>query len=291
MILQQYLQRLLDVAYIDVYLSANDGARIDWPWRMQPVTEANYRYVDACDRYAVDSEPQSPAVDNQDVLDCAVQDDIGAGVVLLVDYFPFDVYREVPGPLYHKDGSVKDEADLAAFEELTDHYDSAYQASIDSVQRGLDLLADHPFDGDVWVPLQAPYVDSYRELGCPDRVAIGGLKDEPAAEKVAAARELRDAAGDDTWIHGLGFGVTDELAAALQDDPGLLDSIDYSSPVQDAKNVAVQSGDEVMSVIAARAGAQLIEDLRSVTPHPDPLDVDALQQLGFGDFTEVRADD
>jgi hypothetical protein len=254
----EYLRRLVDAAYVDLYLSAVDGHRIYWPWRMQPPAESSRAYRNACEHYIIDSEPQSPHVGNREVLDEAVR--VDADTVLLADYFPFEVYETELDP-------EQDPEAWESYQQVTREYANAYTASIHSVCEGLALADDHPFDGGVIIPLQAPHADAVWELPAHDRYAIGGLKDASASDhrRVDAARAVRDTAPD-AWIHGLGWGATEGVVAALHDDPQLLDSVDYSTPMQTAIQ-EVDVGDERMSVQAARAGARLIEDLRRFSPH------------------------
>jgi len=232
MIREEYLRRLVDEAYLDLYLSAVDGARVYWPWRMQPVHEANKRYRNACESYIVDSSFKDPGITNEDVLDTAAKLDAEAAVLA-------DVYQD-------KDATVR------------------------GVLDGLELADDHHYDGDIMVPLQAPHVECYRELeGQADLYAIGGVKDASDTEKIVAAKAVRAVAGPDLHIHGLGFGVTDRVVDAVRTQPELLDSIDYSTPVQNANSRAVEAGKERMSVVASRASATLIEDLRRISPYAE----------------------
>jgi hypothetical protein len=110
------------------------------------------------------------------------------------------------------------------------------------------------------------------------------LKDASDSVRIRAAEQFRDYAGTDVHVHGFGWGVSVDLAAAIRDRSTLLDSLDYSSPVQSSVT-DVTPGDERMSVTAAYAGARLVRDLREVTDHPDPPDGDAtVAQAGVMDF-------
>lgn len=239
MLRPEYLRRLIDHANVELYLSANDGARIYWPWRMQPPKEARKTYRDACERYIIDSDPQDDSVTATDVLDCAYR--LNAEVASLQD-----VYQD------------KD-------------------ATVDALLHGLEIADDHAYDGELLLPLQQPYVECYEELGRPDHlIGLGGLKDAQNWKRIDAARELRNHVGPDVWLHGFGWGPTDELARAIRDDATLLDSIDYSTPVQAVDYTQSSSGQERMSVVAAYAGAQLVRDLREVSTHteqPEPKDL------------------
>lgn len=248
MIREEYLRRLVDQSYVDLYLSATDGARLYWPWRMQPVHEATERYRNACERYIIDSSFSREDITNTDVLETGARLDAEAVVLT-------DVWHDV-------------------------------DATVDALVDGIERYHDHRFDGDVILPLQPPHAECYkrlRERGLGDGhiYAIGGVKDDPDRVKIRAAEDVYDIAGPETHLHGLGFGLTEELIAAIQHNPDLLDSVDYSTPVQSSMDGTVAAGEERMSVVAARAGAQLVEDLRRVTPYPD---AEATRRTTIGEF-------
>lgn len=229
MLREEYLRRLIDDAYIDLFLAGCDGARIYWPWRMARENGSLGKpYRNACEVYWVDSSIANPDYGNQDALDDAYRYD--AEAVLLADTM------------------------------------GDFEATIDAVAEGLNLADNHSFDGDVIVPLQSPYADAYREFaGASDYYAIGGLKDAPDSKRIEAAETVRGLAGDDVHLHGLGWGPRDELVAAIHERPDLIDSVDYSTPIQN--NTAAKPGTERMSVTAMTAAAQLVRDLRRLSPH------------------------
>jgi len=241
MIREEYLRRLVDAAHVELYLSAQDGARIYWPWRMEPPKEATQSYRDACERYVIDSDPQDDAVTATDVLDTACR--VDAEVASLQD-----VYQD------------KD-------------------ATVDALLRGLEVADDHAFDGTLLLPLQAPYDECYVELGEPDGhwLGIGGLKGGSDAARIDAAQTVRRIAPD-AHLHGFGWGPTEDLAAAIRATPSLLDSMDYSTPCRSIP-VDMTPGDERKSVTAAYAGARLVRDLREVSPHPDEVTVAGAQGM------------
>jgi len=232
MIREEYLRRLVDAAYVELYLSASDGARIYWPWRMEPPKEASMSYRNACESYVIDSDPLDDDVTGVDVLDTAYR--LGAEVASLQD-------------VYQDKG-----------------------ATVDALLRGLEVADDHPFDGQLLLPLQEPYIDCYYELGTPTDcwIGIGGLKDATDTKRIEAAREVRRVAPD-VHLHGFGWGPRGGLASAIRETPSMLDSLDYSSPVQNAPYETSTSGDERKSVTAAYAAYELIRDLREVTTHVD----------------------
>lgn len=248
MIREEYLRRIIDACYVDLYLSATDGARCYWPYRMMPTHEADKRHRNACERFIVDSAIQREDLGNEDALDKAYA--LDAEMVVLAD-----VWHDVDDTV----GAVLD---------------------------GLDLLDDHLFGGEVMVPLQPPHDECYRRLeGQPiDAYAVGGVKDAGDDSRIEAAEAVREEAGPDIWLHGLGFGVTDGITAAIRESPELLDSVDYSTPVQNAMSAPTPPGAERMSVVAARASTQLVEDARALSPFatdPTPEDLREHGQEGL----------
>lgn len=248
MIREEYLRRLVDEAYVELYLSGADGARIYWPWRMEPPREASQSYRDACERYVIDSDPMDEDVTTADVLDTA--DALDAEVASLADVY-------------------QDKA-----------------ATVDSLLHGLEVADDHAFDGTLLLPLQQPYAECWHDLGEPDGdvwVGLGGLKDASDAARVSGAQAFREAFGPDAHVHGFGWGPTPDLAAAIRDSPAMLDSLDYSTPVRKPP-IDVTPGEERKSVRAAYAGFRLVRDLREVSDYPDAVGGSDAAQAGIGDW-------
>jgi hypothetical protein len=243
MMRDKYLDRLLEGAHVELYLSANDGARIHWPWRMQPPCEASKNYVEASETYVIDSDPLDNSVTTTDVLDKAVELD----------------------------------ADVASLQDV--YLDK--EATVDSLLNGFEVADDHSFDGQLLLPLQAPYVECWQEVGEPrDHIlGIGGLKDGTPEQRIDAATKLRHAVGPNMWIHGFGWGVTG-IAETIRENPNLINSVDYSSPMQDAATNDASPGDEIMSVAAMQAAARLIKDLREVGSHPREITPEDLRDDG-----------
>jgi len=240
MIREEYLRRLVDAAHVELYLSGADGARIYWPWRMEPPGEASASYRNACEKYVIDSDPLDDDVTTTDVLDTAAA--LDAEVASLQD-----IYQDKAG-------------------------------TVDSILRGLEVADDHRFDGTLLLPLQEPFVECYREIGEPRGhwIGLGGLKDASDHARTTAAREFH-AATPSLHVHGFGWGPNDDLAAAIRETPAVLDSMDYSTPARHTTvGKAGSPGKESKSVLAAYAGARLVRDLREVTPFPD---VDAPQTV------------
>jgi len=229
MLRKKYLRRLTNASPIELYLSGTDGARMYWPWRMQPAHRVSASIRSAGKHYIVDSAPQAPSVDTTEVLDAAVKVDADAASLQ-------DVYKD-------------------------------HDATVSSLLRGLEIADSHSFDGKLLLPLQAPHTECYREIGSPTEhmIGIGGMKGASPAARIAAAKELR-ALAPNAHIHGFGWGVRGGLAQEIRNKPTLLDSVDYSTLIKRGIERDMTPGAERMSVQAAFAAYRLVRDLREVTP-------------------------
>lgn len=250
MIDEEFLDRLRRAAPVRLYASGVDGARVFWPWRMNkaggPMGPASRRrHAAKCDHYVLDSNFGDESITNQDVLDEAAE--LGADAAVLAD-----VYQDM-------------------------------EATVGALLDGLDLAGEHHYDGTVVLPLQAPHAECYRRIEpSVDRDvwwAVGGCKDAPAAQKIEAARDLRAEAGPESFIHGLGFGVTDRLAGEIRRNPGLLDSIDNSTSMSNAVE-SLGGTPEKMTIAAAQATADRLRDLRAVTHFAEPENTHRPSTLG-----------
>lgn len=256
MIDEEYLARLTRATPVSLYASGVDGARCFWPWRMNKAggamgKGARRSHAAKCDDYVLDSNFRDDTITNRDVLDEAAE--LGADAAVLAD-----VYQDL-------------------------------EATVGALLDGLDLADDHHYDGTVVLPLQPPHDECYRRIAeSVDRDvwwAVGGVKDETAAVKIDAARTLRDHVGPDEHIHGLGFGVTDELGRAVRASPGMLDSVDNATAMSNAVS-SLGGRDEKMTVAAARATAARLEALRALTPFGEnsPEDLRDRGQTGLGEL-------
>lgn len=233
---RDYINRIVEACPLEYYLSANDGVRVHWPYRMQPVHEASQSYRDDADTYIIDSSFANESITNQDTLD--------------------------------KAHSLN--ADLAVLEDVYQDFDN----TVAKLLEGFELADTHDFGGEVLAPLQEPHIECWQEVGEPEHIAIGGVKDKPASEKVRITQQVRDAVGDRVWIHGLGYGATPEVVRAVRNNPTLLDSMDAQTPLATANDDRVWPGTERMSPVALRSLANLIEACRRMTPeltqNPNP---------------------
>lgn len=225
---RDYINRVVEACPLEYYLSANDGVRVHWPFRMQPVHEVKQSYRDDADSYIVDSSFADESITNMDTLDKA--ESVNADMAMLED-----VYLD-------------------------------YDKTVTKLLEGFEIADSHGFNGQILAPLQEPHVECWKEIGEPDHIAIGGVKDKPASEKVRITQHVRDVVGDDVWVHGLGYGATPEVIQAVRSNPNLLDSMDAQTPFATANDNRVWPGTERMSPVALRSLANLVEACRRMTP-------------------------
>jgi len=235
MLRDEYFRRLVDESHIEIYLSASGGAggRVYWPWKMNPPKEALSRMRNSCEKYIIDSDPLDDDVTAKDVLDCAHRLD----------------------------------ADIASLQDVYQDKD----ATVDEILSGLEVADSHSFNGLLLLPLQKPYVGCWQEIGEPTEhlLGIGGLKDGTTGERIEAMHNLRNAVGSGPWIHGFGWGING-ISDTIRNNPDLIDSVDYSTPVQNAMNSSGYTpGEEMSSVIAMKMATQLVRDLREVSTYVD----------------------
>lgn len=258
MIDREYVNRLVRASPVDFYVSGLDGARCFWPWRLVKAgghagMGSRKRHADQCDWLMVDSNFKDDSVTNEVVLDESAV--LGADSAVLAD-----VYHDM-------------------------------DATVDALIDGLQLDEGHQFDGTVILPLQAPHIECYEQVAphAPDGVwwAIGGLKDATPSRKVQAARAFREHVGPDVHVHGLGFGVTDEMARYIRKEPTVLDSIDSATAVSNAVG-ELPGKQEKMTIVAAHATAERLDALRKLTPFAE---CDPITQVPAGQKQFATATD
>jgi hypothetical protein len=228
----KHLDALIQRSHADLYLAGDENGRIFWPWRVLAADEVSMPNRESCSYLVVDSVFSDPDWGNRDTLEKA--SDVDADAVILAD-------------VYHDP-----------------------EATVKQVLDGLNIVDDHTWSGDVFLPVQPPVDTSIRSLlnagvdATAHKWALGGLKDASDDQRIAAARRAREELGEGPHLHGLGFGVTDELASALRDSPDLLDSVDSSTSVQNAIQETT-AGEQRLSAVGALAGADLIAGLRKLS--------------------------
>lgn len=209
-----YRKDLLDACPVDVYIASNN--RTYWyPYRLQKVGYASDRIRPLARRgYILDSGIGDDDVTNADVFEKVRELD--------QRYINPDTWV-VPKD-YRRDQAQTTESILEFF----DQYDDFRYAEPTTVLKPK-----------VIVPLQPPHVEHYETLRdhgvTADRWAIGGMNKRPPAEQLEALQTFRDAVGPDPEVHGMGFGANQALIRGLRERPGLVSSLDLSTPEQYAR--------------------------------------------------------
>jgi len=94
----------------------------------------------------------------------------------------------------------------------------------------------HSYSGDILIPLQGDHIEHYYEVGEPNKVLIGGIRDFSSEKQVETIKDFRDEVGYEVYVHGLGMGMSQTFVKAIRNNPRLLDSVDCSTPEQNAIN-------------------------------------------------------
>jgi len=180
-----------------------------WPYRLQHAGEcydASFKWGNV---RILDSGFNNPDITNRDVLEKAVER--GATEVVAKDY-------------------VGDrEATTESLKEFIELHDPD----------------EHPV---AWVPLQPPYDEHYRDVRelvenshLQPRYMLGGLARESTEERIEQLLAFREVAGRGPVVHGLGWGLQDELVELIRAEPWVLDSLDNSTPSK-----CIQHGDTIL---------------------------------------------
>lgn len=228
---------IIDACPIDIYV-ASINPRWGYPHKLMSYYEARPGVGDSCRALIVDSG-YSRVGEMDEILDAAVK--VGADVIIPPDITPgVDGYEE--------------EGDALAHADEMEWYYWDYER--------------HDFDGDILVPIQAPYlehIDALRNwkpdshlnwkddpaydwdedmvdkrgarpsmtvdwLQKFDGVAIGGLRNLQPHRVVRVLRSVRGRVPASKHIHALAPGTDMDVLTSLRDEPELVDSLDVSTP-------------------------------------------------------------
>lgn len=149
-----------------------------------------------------------------------------------------------------QDSGIGDETTNKQVLELAKKYEADFvipcdelhnqQATTEAVYEFLELYDDSDVRATPLIPLQPPYDKHYKQL--PDHAAycLGGIAfDYTAREQVEAIHNFRSVAGSTPYVHALGVGGSMTVVNALTNQPGLVQSVDCSTPEQAAINGSV----------------------------------------------------
>jgi hypothetical protein len=222
------LEVILEECPIDIY--AASSLKSPWPHRLQNAAECYGASFWRSQNRLLDSAIESPELSNREVLEKAQEKH--ATAVVAKDYLPFDAYDE----------DELEEDQLEALDELRREYTDNVEATTDSI-REFARLYDSERDPPAYLPLQPPYAEHVQEVApiveesdLEPRYMLGGLARADAERRIDELLAVRQEGGEEPVAHGLGWGLSDELVACIRDEPGLLDSVDNSSPSQAVQN-------------------------------------------------------
>jgi len=185
---------------IDIYVASN--MPYPYPYKLGKPRHASQKIRDSCETWIMDSGIGDD-VSNAEVLDLAVEYD--ADFVVAKDY-------------------------------LHDQ-----QATTWSIIEFLNLYEEHECTATPMIPLQPPHDEHYYDHPNHAAYVLGGMAGEETSPKEAIKylRDFRRVAGDGPYAHALGVGGSMKLVRAVANNPGLVQSVDCSTPEQAAINGSV----------------------------------------------------
>lgn len=186
-------------APINVYISSGNG-RFFWPYRLQPVHESYPGGRRQCLSYILDSGFRTPdEITDADIIERAQE--------LNASYL---IPNDEPGDI---------------------------RTTCERVQQFLNRVRESQLSANVFIPLQPPYQEHYRlleqeypEQARRSRFCLGGIKDWDPDRQLDALKQAREAIGWNAHFHALGLGGSLRLIRGFRDNPGIIDSLDMSTP-------------------------------------------------------------
>ena len=178
---------------IKVFSASGGGqsSRYFYPFKLESVTNSSESVRETCLDYVIDSGISDPSITNKEVLETAIERN--ATYVIPKDY-------------------------------LHDQ-----KRTTESVREFLELYEDSECSAKPLIPLQPPHDEHYKELSGFSHYALGGIKNEPPAEQIAAIERFREVAGSNVYVHALGMGGSLAFIRAVRSNPRLIDSVDLTT--------------------------------------------------------------
>lgn len=187
----------VDKCPIDVYVASNMPYK--YPYKLVKPSHVAPQIVDSCETLIMDSGIGNDELDNTDVLDLAAKYD--ADMVVGKDY------------LHDQDRTTA------------------------SINEFLDAWDDHGCRATPLIPLQPPHHTHYTELSGRYHYLLGGMAFGWDTNKIIdAITKFRNRVGSEPYVHLLGVGANPKLMDFLARNPGMVQSIDCSTPEQCAIN-------------------------------------------------------
>ena len=187
----------VDECPIDVYIASN--MPYDYPYKLVKPEHVSKEVANSCETLIMDSGIGDKSISNTDVLDLAAEYD--ADMVVAKDY-------------------------------LHNRY-----CTTQSIREFRDKWETHHCRATPLIPLQPPHHEHY--LDAPDQYhyLLGGMAFGWDSDQIIqAVQKFRDVAGDGPYVHLLGVGANRKLMDFLARNPGMVQSIDCSTPEQCAIN-------------------------------------------------------
>lgn len=185
---------------IDIYVASN--MPYPYPYKLGKPEHAELRVRDRCTTWIMDSGIGNEDMTNEEVM--AIADKYDADFVVPKDY-------------------------------LHDQ-----QRTTESVKQFLDLYASADLRAIPLIPLQPPHDEHYRDLPGHFAYMLGGMAfDYTPREQISAIESFRQVAGPSPYVHALGIGGSMTVVRAVANNPGMIQSLDCSTPEQAALNGAI----------------------------------------------------
>lgn len=194
----------VDACPIDVYVASN--MPYEYPYKLVKPQHVTQEIVNSCETLIMDSGIKNPDVSNTDVLDLAHEYD--ADMVVAKDY------------LHDQDRTTG------------------------SVEQFVTAWEGHKCRATPLIPLQPPHDEHYRQLDGHYHYLLGGMAfgwDTSAI--IRAVEKFRATAGSGPYLHLLGVGANPRIMDFLASNPGMVQSIDCSTPEQCAINSNIYDTD------------------------------------------------
>lgn len=193
------LWKLAASTLVDVYVASS--MRYPYPYKIAGVTEGRQSIRQTADpgRFILDSDINKEDCTNEDVIERAES---------------LDPYPEYVVP---KDYLGEPEETTASIDEFYELWNSS-------------PLADS--DTQVMLPVQPPHDEHVNDLlkFPTDAYVVGGVANSTPGVQLGALVDTREVVGRDAYLHGLGFGSNIDFITQVRELPGLVDSVDTSTP-------------------------------------------------------------
>lgn len=187
----------VDACPIDVYIASN--MPYEYPYKLVKPEHVSRGIAASAETLIMDSGIKNDEITNTDVLDLAAQYD--ADMVVAKDY-------------------------------LHDQ-----ERTTESIEQFLTAWESHECRATPLIPLQPPHHEHYTQIDGQYHYLLGGMAfGWETSQIIDAVQKFRTVAGTGPYLHLLGVGANGKLMDFLARNPGMVQSIDCSTPEQCAIN-------------------------------------------------------